>query len=80
LVEAICKELLEVHLGVDWQKYRSIPIRNDCDKVISWNDLFVQTEWDRGTFRLWTKGSAFRVNFTILCTGVKGDARDVSTD
>lgn len=61
LVEAICKELLKVRLGVDWQKYKSMPIRNDCVKVISWNDLFVQTEWDRGIFRLWTKGPAFCV-------------------
>ena len=37
----------------------SMPIRSDCVKVISWNDMFVQTEWDRGIFRLWTKGSVF---------------------
>jgi len=40
---------------------QSMPIRNDRVKVISWNDMFVQTEWDRGIFRLWTKGSAFCV-------------------
>jgi hypothetical protein len=48
-VEAICKELLEVRLGVDWKK-RSIPIRHNCVKVISWNGIVVQSEWDRGTF------------------------------
>ncbi len=38
----------------------SIPIRITALKLISWNDdMVVQSEWDRGTFRLWTKDSAF---------------------
>lgn len=59
-MEAICKELLEVRLGVG-RKKSSIPVRNNCVIVISRNDLVVQSGWDRGTFRLWTKGSAFCV-------------------
>ncbi|ODA42220.1 hypothetical protein DSBG_1048 [Desulfosporosinus sp. BG] len=33
--------------------------------------MFVQTEWDRGIFRLWTKGSAFCIYLKVFTDNIR---------